>query len=45
MQIGGLNLLMDETVKPFAGGQVIDYIDNRSGRGFTITARYSQNAC
>lgn len=43
--VAGLNLLMDDTVKPLAGGHVIDYIDNRSGRGFIITMPYGHNAC
>ena len=36
---------MDEEVKPFAESQVIDYINNRTGKGFVVRAVYGQKHC
>jgi len=39
VEIDGISVLMDEQVKAFAAGQVIDYIDDQlRGTGFIVQA-------
>jgi len=36
-KIDGVDVLLDEQIKPFVGGQLIDYIDDQvRGSGFVI---------
>jgi len=38
-KVDGVELLLDEQIKPFASGQVVDYIDDQlRGTGFIIQA-------
>ena len=37
MDVNEIKVLMDEQVKLFAAGQVIDYIRSASGEGFAIS--------
>ena len=36
LEINGLSLMMDETVRGFSEGQLLDFIDNKHGHGFII---------
>lgn len=44
LDVNEIKVLMDEQVKPFAAGQVIDYIRNATGEGFAIS-QGSGGAC
>ena len=44
-QVGGLDVLMDAEARPFAETQVIDYINNRTGKGFVVRALYGTEHC
>ena len=37
LEVNEIKVLMDNQVKPFAAGQVIDYIQNAGGEGFAIS--------
>ena len=36
IEINGLSLMMDETVKGFSQDQILDFIDDKRGSGFII---------
>lgn len=36
LQVNGIGVLIEDTIKPYIGDTTIDYIKDRSGEGFVI---------
>ena len=43
IEINGLTVMMDDTVRGFSEGQVLDFIDDKHGNGFIIQSE--QGGC
>lgn len=43
--INGLDVLMDAAVRSLSSKQIIDYVKNSMGEGFTITPEHSSGCC
>lgn len=44
IQVNSINLLVSDNVKPFTGGNTIDYIQSMDGEGFVIS-KPGQSGC
>lgn len=44
-KVGDIELFMEESIEPFTENQMIDYVDNGSGKGFVVAPEYGSSCC
>ena len=44
-KVGNIELFMEESIEPFTENQMIDYVDNWSGKGFVVAPEYGSSCC
>ena len=44
-KVGSIELFMEESIEPFTEDQMIDYVDNWSGKGFVVAPEYGSSCC
>ncbi len=45
IKVGNIELFMEESILPFTEDQLIDYVDNWSGKGFVVAPAYGSSCC
>ena len=43
--VNGVDVLIADEVKPFASGNVVDYIESSEGKGFIVRSESGQSCC
>jgi len=44
-KVGDIELFMEESIHPFTANQMIDYVDNPSGKGFVVAPTHGSSCC
>ena len=45
MAVNGVDVLIADEVKPFASGNVVDYIESPEGNGFIVRSESGESCC